>query len=252
MNGNIALIFSFIVVFASVGVVLFYKNKYSKETFNDEKTNDTDKIELFKKEYSKRKKAYLDKIKQLELEKAITIEEKRFALENNKISLKNIEDQKNIIEEKEEIIQAQKLIIETNSTALQNSIDSQLKEEKFVKSILIVDDSMVVRNKMKKLLENSGYEISTANDGIEALNTLTAKTFNLVITDLEMPNLDGFGLIAKMKENPKSKNIPIMLITGHEEMKININDCENLYYIQKKPWEEDGILKRVEILSNIS
>ena len=111
---------------------------------------------------------------------------------------------------------------------------------------------MVVRNKMRKLLEGAGYDITTANDGLEALSALPTKEFSLVITDLEMPNLDGFGLIMKLDADPETKGLPIMAITGHEEMKIKVNECGGLYSIHKKPWKDNEILKKVELLSSIN
>ena len=229
MNENIALILSLIVIAASVGTVVFYKNKYSKQLPLPPVAQDnTKEIELLKFELVEKEKTYSEKIKQLEINQEITQEEKRLALEK-------ILEQEKIIEEKPVYV-----------------VDQFPAAEKIVKSILVVDDSMVVRNKMRKLLEGAGYDITTANDGLEALSALPTKEFSLVITDLEMPNLDGFGLIMKLDANPETKGLPIMAITGHEEMKIKVNECGGLYSIHKKPWKDNEILKKVELLSSIN
>lgn len=229
MNENIALILSLIVIAASVGTVVFYKNKYSKQLpLSPVVQDDNKEIELLKFELVEKEKTYSEKIKQLEINQEITQEEKRVALEK-------ILEQEKIIEEKPVYV-----------------VDKSPIAEKIVKSILVVDDSMVVRNKMRKLLEGAGYDITTANDGLEALSALPTKEFSLVITDLEMPNLDGFGLIMKLDADPETKGLPIMAITGHEEMKIRVSECGGLYSIHKKPWKDNEILRKVELLSSIN
>jgi CheY-like chemotaxis protein/uncharacterized protein YxeA len=236
MNENIALILSLLVIAASAGTVVFYKNKYSKQLpLVSEPQDNSKEIELLKTEFANKEKTYSEKIKQLELNQAITQEERRVALEK-------IVEQEKIIAEKSVVVEPAPVEVPV----------AELIEEKTVKSILVVDDSMVVRNKMKKLLEGAGYDITTANDGLEALIALPTKDFSLVITDLEMPNLDGFGLIMKLDANPETKGLPIMAITGHEEMKIRVSECGGLYSIHKKPWKDHEILKKVELLSSIN
>ena len=126
--------------------------------------------------------------------------------------------------------------------------NKQLIIEENKKSILVVDDSMVVRNKMRRLLENAGYDITTANDGAEALKVLFDKSYSLVITDLEMPNMNGFELIAAISANYAIDQIPVIAITGHEEMPVKISECEALYGMCKKPWKDEELIKRVEFL----
>ena len=67
--------------------------------------------------------------------------------------------------------------------------------------VLIVDDSKVVRIMLERLLSEQGFRVVSAEDGVIALKKLEEGNFQLVITDIEMPNLDGFGLIGKIKEN---------------------------------------------------
>lgn len=119
------------------------------------------------------------------------------------------------------------------------------------KTILVVDDSSVVRNKMKKLLEGQGYHVVTANDGKDALDKFSGQHFDLVITDLEMPHLDGFGLIKQISENSTLKDIPVMAITGHEEIKVQVSQSESLHGVHKKPWKDEEILKKINRLANV-
>jgi two-component system chemotaxis response regulator CheY len=88
------------------------------------------------------------------------------------------------------------------------------------KVILTVDDSASVRLMVKFTLADAGYDVVEAVDGKDALNKL-ANPVNLVITDLNMPNLDGIGLIRSVRANPACKGIPIIMLTteSHESRK---------------------------------
>jgi CheY-like chemotaxis protein len=116
-------------------------------------------------------------------------------------------------------------------------------------SILLVDDSAVARAKLRKLFEAAGYETATANDGREALEAIAGKHFSVLITDLEMPNMDGFELIAAVQGSMETEDLPILAITGHDELSARVHDYQGLYGIFKKPWNDRELLKRVEALA---
>ena len=84
------------------------------------------------------------------------------------------------------------------------------------KVILTVDDSASVRQMVKFTLVDAGYTVIEAVDGRDALTKLTSPV-NLVITDLNMPNLDGIGLIRKLRANPACKGIPIIMLTTESQ-----------------------------------
>jgi two-component system, chemotaxis family, chemotaxis protein CheY len=88
------------------------------------------------------------------------------------------------------------------------------------KTILTVDDSSSIRQMVKFTLSDAGYTVIEAVDGNDALTKLT-NAVNLVITDLNMPNLDGIGLIRKVRANPLYKGIPIIMLTteSHDSRK---------------------------------
>ena len=81
------------------------------------------------------------------------------------------------------------------------------------KSILVVDDSSSVRNFINVSLSMQGFNVVVATDGMDALEKLPGRLFDLVITDLNMPNLDGFELIAALREMPEYKTVPIIILT---------------------------------------
>lgn len=88
-------------------------------------------------------------------------------------------------------------------------------EEK-VKSILVVEDSITSRTLLKNILESAGYKVSTAVDGLEGLLRLKADTFDLVMSDVSMPKMNGFDLTAKIRADKSYAQLPIILVTSLE------------------------------------
>lgn len=82
------------------------------------------------------------------------------------------------------------------------------------RSILIVDDSFTTRGLQKGILETHGFNVGVAGDGVEALERLASGQFDLVITDIQMPRMDGFGLLAALKESPVLKNLPVIMLSS--------------------------------------
>lgn len=118
-------------------------------------------------------------------------------------------------------------------------------------SLLLVDDSAVVRAKLGKLFAGAGYEIALARDGVEALEQLAQRRFDVLITDLEMPNKDGFELIAAVQGSLETENLPIIAITGHDELHTRVHEIQGLFGLFKKPWNDRDLLKRVETLASM-
>ncbi len=85
------------------------------------------------------------------------------------------------------------------------------------KTIMTVDDSSSVRQMVSFTLRNAGYEVLEASDGQDALSKLTGKAVQLVITDLNMPNLDGIGLIRSLRGQAAYKFVPIIMLTTESQ-----------------------------------
>ncbi len=83
-------------------------------------------------------------------------------------------------------------------------------------SILIVDDSLTTRTLEKSILEAQGYRVRIAVDGVDALARLRQERADLVIADVEMPRLSGFGLLEAMKSDPELDRIPVIIVTSLE------------------------------------
>jgi DNA-binding LytR/AlgR family response regulator len=86
------------------------------------------------------------------------------------------------------------------------------------KKILLVEDEQTVRNSIKELLENINYTVFSAPDGKEGLQLATEIKPDLIISDIMMPHLDGFGLIKAVRENPSVKNVPFIFLTAKAEI----------------------------------
>jgi two-component system chemotaxis sensor kinase CheA len=90
------------------------------------------------------------------------------------------------------------------------------KPEKTTRRILVVDDSLTTRSLEKSILEAHGFHVSVAVDGVEALEKLSGGSFDLVITDVAMPRMDGMQLLERMKKDNSTARIPVIVVTSLE------------------------------------
>jgi two-component system, chemotaxis family, chemotaxis protein CheY len=81
------------------------------------------------------------------------------------------------------------------------------------KSILTVDDSASLRKMLSFCLKSAGYKVVEAEDGVDGLAKASAESFDLVLTDQNMPRMDGLTLIARLKELPRYRGVPILMLT---------------------------------------
>jgi len=112
--------------------------------------------------------------------------------------------------------------------------------------ILLVDDSLSIRKFVGRMLESAGYQVDTAVDGEDGLRKACASNYRLIITDLEMPKLNGFEIIQALRTRPQTQQTPIVVMTTragdkHHQMAINIG--ANSYIA--KPVEEWALLQEV-------
>lgn len=85
------------------------------------------------------------------------------------------------------------------------------------KSILVVDDSVTMRQTIATALEKEGYNVSLANDGMDALHKLSGGRFHVIITDINMPNMDGITLIQEIRKLPAHRFTPIIVLTTESQ-----------------------------------
>lgn len=80
---------------------------------------------------------------------------------------------------------------------------------------LVVDDSMVIRHTISRFLEERGFAVESASNGVEALAVADRVPLGLIITDLRMPTMGGSELITALKSSPQTAGVPIVILTGH-------------------------------------
>ncbi len=91
------------------------------------------------------------------------------------------------------------------------------KTTKEAKNILMVDDSISTREIEKDILESHGYKVNLAVDGLDAFEKAAEFQYDLVVTDIEMPNMDGFSLTEKLRDSDDYKHTPIVIVTSREK-----------------------------------
>ena len=85
------------------------------------------------------------------------------------------------------------------------------------KRVMAVDDSATVRQVLQMTLEGAGYEVVEAVDGKDALNKLGSVTVDMMVTDLNMPNMDGIDLIRHVRKSPGNRFMPIIMLTTESQ-----------------------------------
>lgn len=111
------------------------------------------------------------------------------------------------------------------------------------KRILAVDDSPSVRQMVKLTLSGAGYDIVEACDGADGLNKARASTLDMVVTDLNMPVLNGLGLIRELRKLPAYRGVPILFLTTESdpEMKQQAKTAGATGWITK-PFQQDQLV----------
>ena len=100
------------------------------------------------------------------------------------------------------------------------SVQNDHKNGQLERVILVVDDSAYVRRMIRFALAQQPYRIIEASDGVDALKCMQENQVDLVITDLKMPNMDGFDLIRHLRGDEKTELLPIIMLTGESDDKM--------------------------------
>ncbi|VVE86767.1 hybrid sensor histidine kinase/response regulator [Pandoraea bronchicola] len=115
------------------------------------------------------------------------------------------------------------------------------------KRVLVVDDSLTVRELERKLLAARGYDVSVAVDGMDGWNAVRSETFDMVITDVDMPRLDGIELVTLIKRDARTADLPVMIVSykDREEDRQRGLDAGADYYLAKGSFHDDALLRAV-------
>lgn len=118
-------------------------------------------------------------------------------------------------------------------------------------TILVVDDSITTRTLEKSILEAHGYRVLIAVDGLEALTELHSQPIDLVVSDVQMPRLDGFGLLREIKKDPSIANIPVIMVTSMEsksDQELGLSLGADAYVVKQKFDQQDLLDTIAQIL----
>jgi two-component system chemotaxis sensor kinase CheA len=118
------------------------------------------------------------------------------------------------------------------------------------RSLLVVEDSITSRALLKGILESAGYRVSTAVDGVEALARLRSGHFDLVVSDVEMPRMDGFELSTRIRADKRLAELPVVLVTalGSSEDKERGVEAGANAYIVKGSFDQGNLLEAIKAL----
>jgi two-component system chemotaxis sensor kinase CheA len=117
-------------------------------------------------------------------------------------------------------------------------------------TVLVVDDSIVTRMLEKSILEAAGYDVAVASDGLEAWNLMQSEEYDLMVSDINMPRLDGFDLTTKVRASDTLKNLPIVLVTSRDSPEDRERGVEAGAdaYIVKSAFSQDRLLDTIRRL----
>jgi len=120
-------------------------------------------------------------------------------------------------------------------------------EEVPAKRILVVDDSITVREMERKLLENQGYQVEVAVDGMDGWNAVRTENFDLVVTDIDMPRMNGIKLLTHIKQHDDLKSLPVIIISYKDTKAHRLQGLEAgaNYYLTKSSFQDDSFISAV-------
>lgn len=128
-----------------------------------------------------------------------------------------------------------------------------VKKQKAEKKILIAEDTLTIRELEKSILEAQGYQVDVAVDGLDALNKLSATHYDLVVSDIQMPRMDGFELCSTIKKSEEYKDLPIVIVTAMEKEEDKRRGIEvgAQAYIVKSSFDQRSLLDAIERLIGV-
>jgi two-component system sensor histidine kinase and response regulator WspE len=115
------------------------------------------------------------------------------------------------------------------------------------KRVLVVDDSLTVRELERKLLGNRGYEVEVAVDGMDGWNAARTGHFDLVVTDIDMPRMDGIELVGLITRDSNLKSVPVMIVSykDRDEDRQRGLEAGASYYLTKGSFHDETLLQAV-------
>lgn len=111
------------------------------------------------------------------------------------------------------------------------------------RNVLVVEDDKIMGQMVTEILDDIGFEVTTAPNGMVALEQLNQKPIDFIVLDILLPEMDGFEIYAKLQENPDTRDIPVMIITAWSDEK-NVEKASQMgiKHFLPKPFTEDELV----------
>ena len=150
-----------------------------------------------------------------------------------------------IVDVEDMILTLEKLVSVGDLNKVRGETSAEAKRHR--KRVLVVDDSLTVRELERKLLGNRGYEVEIAVDGMDGWNAVRTSQFDLVVTDIDMPRMDGIELVTLIKGNTNLKSLPVMVVSykDREEDRERGLSAGADYYLTKGSFHDETLLQAV-------
>jgi chemotaxis protein histidine kinase CheA/ActR/RegA family two-component response regulator len=148
------------------------------------------------------------------------------------------------------MVEQAKKIQKTNAPSFQEAHAHEISQPR----ILVVDDSITTREIEKLILESHGYEVTLATDGVDGLKKASEFAYDLIVSDVDMPGLDGFAMTAKLRSTAMHAHTPIIIVTVRDsqaDMRKGITSGANAYIV-KGDLDKNNLLETIENLLGIS
>ena len=116
--------------------------------------------------------------------------------------------------------------------------------------VLVVDDDRSIRQLVRTIVEREGFAVDSACDGVEAIEFLKQKDYAVILLDLMMPRIDGFGVIAWLKEHQSEPKPIVLAITAYADQKFKDVDAEVVAGVIRKPFEVADLGSLVRLCAN--
>jgi two-component system sensor histidine kinase and response regulator WspE len=142
-----------------------------------------------------------------------------------------------------DLIRSLEHLVSSSSDAAQRNQD----DAKRSKRVLVVDDSLTVRELERKILDNAGYEVEIAVNGMDGWNAVRSAPFDLVITDVDMPRLDGIELVGLIKSDLRLRSVPVIIVSykDREEDQRRGLEAGADYFLSKASFHDETLLQSV-------
>jgi len=148
-----------------------------------------------------------------------------------------------IVDVEDLVRSVEKLLLTGHLSQVQRSVTTDRKR----KRVLVVDDSLTVRELERKLLDHAGYAVDVAVDGMDGWNAARTGHFDLLVTDIDMPRMDGIELVMLVKKDPNLKHLPVMIVSykDREEDRRRGLEAGADYYLTKGSFHDETLLQAV-------